>query len=68
MPNQFVTSHGLVEVSEVYFSKVLLCKVHNLTITPKNNEGWGVSKEFDANEELNLSLAEGFASKAMEYL
>lgn len=68
MENEYTTSHGIVKVSDVYFSKALLRKARNLTLTPENNDGWGVSKEFDASKKLSRKIVEKFAAKAIGYL
>lgn len=68
MANSIFTKFGTVEVSNPHYSAATRNKVITLNITPENNDGWGVSKEYPADLEVTKKIAESFAEKAMEYL
>jgi len=64
------TKHGAITVSKKYFSFILCREVFQLTlIKPENEEnGYGVSKEFNADTPISRELFEQFAEEASSLL
>ncbi len=64
------TRHGAIMVSKKYFSFILCREVFQLTLFRPEDEknGWGISKEFNADIPISRELFEQFAKEASELL
>ncbi len=62
---KFTTEFGVVTVSDPYFNYSLMEKAIDLTLTPPDLDGWGVSCSVPSDTEINQQKADKWASEAI---
>lgn len=64
--NKFSTQQGFVTISQPFFTLIHDQRQVTVTYTPNNFSGWGICKDYNANEIVDFTQADAelFASNA----
>lgn len=68
MTKRFETKFGTVRVGEPYWHIDYPVQVVDLTLTPPELDGWGVSCDVSARQEITQEFVEGWASVAIKLI